>query len=72
MTLIASARQNLQKISDTIWELPPSAHESMRVPARFYATEKLVNDMDEAVFERRPIPRDTGQIPSGGGTYRRA
>jgi hypothetical protein len=25
---------NMQKISDTVWELPPSYKEGMRVPAR--------------------------------------
>jgi tRNA-splicing ligase RtcB len=39
---------NLQKISDTVWELPPSYKEDMRVPARIIATEKLVREMDEA------------------------
>lgn len=32
------------------WELPP--REGMRVPARFYATEALVRDMDEKVREQ--------------------
>ena len=39
----------LQKISDTVWELPASHKEGMRVPARIIATEKLVREMDEAV-----------------------
>ena len=39
----------LQKISDTVWELPPSYKQGMRVPARIIATEKLVREMDEAV-----------------------
>jgi hypothetical protein len=31
---------NLQKISDTVWELPPSYKEGMRVPARIIARGK--------------------------------
>jgi tRNA-splicing ligase RtcB len=38
------------RISDTIWEIPPSHKAGMRVPARIYATEKLLDAMDEGVF----------------------
>jgi tRNA-splicing ligase RtcB len=47
-----SARQMIQKVSDTIWELPTTFKESMQVPARIYATAKLVHEMDEAVFDQ--------------------
>jgi len=43
---------NLQKISDTAWELPASYKDGMRVPARIIATEKLVREMDEAVYQQ--------------------
>jgi tRNA-splicing ligase RtcB (3'-phosphate/5'-hydroxy nucleic acid ligase) len=43
---------NLQKISDTVWELPVSYKQGMRVPARIIATEKLVREMDEAVYQQ--------------------
>jgi tRNA-splicing ligase RtcB len=43
---------NLKKISDTVWELPPSYKHGMRVPARIIATEKLVREMDEAVYQQ--------------------
>lgn len=43
---------SVQKISDTVWELPPSYKEGMRVPARIIATEKLVREMDEAVYQQ--------------------
>src|SRR6478672_3424215 len=43
---------NLQKISNTIWELPASYKQGMRVPARIIATEKLMRDMDEAVYQQ--------------------
>src|SRR5215467_3133514 len=42
----------LRKISDTVWELPPSYKEGMRVPARIIATEKLVREMDEEVYQQ--------------------
>src|SRR5260370_17344396 len=43
---------SLQKISDTVWELPSSYKEGMRVPARIIGTEKLVREMDEAVYQQ--------------------
>jgi tRNA-splicing ligase RtcB len=43
---------NLKKISDLVWELPASYKEGMRVPARIIATEKLVREMDEAVYQQ--------------------
>jgi tRNA-splicing ligase RtcB len=42
----------LKKISDTIWELPVSYKEGMLVPARIFATEKLIQEMDAGVFEQ--------------------
>jgi len=38
--------ESLQKVSDTVWELPATHKEGMRVPARIIATEKLVREMD--------------------------
>jgi tRNA-splicing ligase RtcB (3'-phosphate/5'-hydroxy nucleic acid ligase) len=43
---------NLRKVSDTVWELPVTYKHGMRVPARIIATEKLVREMDEAVYEQ--------------------
>jgi tRNA-splicing ligase RtcB len=43
---------SLQKISDTVWELPSNHKKGMRVPARIIATEKLVREMDEAVYQQ--------------------
>ena len=42
----------LQKISDTVWQLAPTYKQGMRVPARIIATEKLVREMDEAVYQQ--------------------
>ena len=42
----------MERISDTIWELPVSYKEGMRVPARIYGTERLIQEMDETVYEQ--------------------
>ncbi len=44
--------ERLRKVSDTVWELPVSYKAGMQVPARIYGTEKIVKDMDTAVFEQ--------------------
>ena len=44
--------RSMERISDTIWELPPSYKAGMHVPARIYGTEKLLQDMDDAVIEQ--------------------
>src|SRR5438094_8073061 len=43
---------SLKKVSDTIWELPATYREGMRVPARLIATEKLIREMDESVYQQ--------------------
>ncbi len=42
----------LKRISDTVWELPRSYKPGMLVPARIYATRKLIDAMDEGVFDQ--------------------
>jgi len=42
----------LQRVAETVWELPASYKEGMRVPARIYGTEKLVRQMDDAVYDQ--------------------
>ena len=42
----------MRKVSETIWELPITYKEGMRVPARIYATEKLLQEMDAGVFDQ--------------------
>ncbi len=46
------APRDLKKINDTLWEIPRSYKQGMLVPARFYGTKKLVDEMDGAVFEQ--------------------
>ncbi len=42
----------MNRVSDTVWEIPQSFKEGMRVPARIYATEKLVREMDDGVVDQ--------------------
>jgi len=42
----------LKKVSDTVWELPRSYKTGMLVPARIFATQKLIDAMDAGVFEQ--------------------
>lgn len=48
---MASVR-DLKKVSDTVWEIPPSYKDGMRVPARIYATERLIREMDDGVIDQ--------------------
>ena len=43
---------SIHKLSDTVWELPTSYKPGMRVPARIYATEKLLQEMDDGVIDQ--------------------
>ena len=42
----------INKVSEYVWEIPVTEKEGMRVPARIYATEKLLREMDAGVFEQ--------------------
>lgn len=42
----------VNKITEGIWEIPKTEKEGMLVPARIFATEKLLNEMDQGVFEQ--------------------
>jgi tRNA-splicing ligase RtcB len=44
--------KGIERVSETVWELPPSYKEGMRVPARIYGTEKLIHSMDDTVYEQ--------------------
>jgi len=45
-----SIPSNIIKISDTLWELPVTHSAGMLVPARIYATRKLLEQLDDAVY----------------------
>ncbi len=40
------------RISDEVWEIAPSEKPGMLVPARIYATQTILEAMDEGVFEQ--------------------
>ena len=44
--------KNAKQISDVVWEIPPSFKAGMNVPARIYATKKLLEAMDSGVIEQ--------------------
>ncbi|MBA7567497.1 RNA-splicing ligase RtcB [subsurface metagenome] len=44
--------KNIKKLSPTLWEIPRDYKKGMRVPARLYASEKLINAMDDGVFDQ--------------------
>ena len=44
--------EGIRRISPTLWELPVSYKQGMRVPARVYGSEKLMSEMDAAVFDQ--------------------
>lgn len=41
-----------KKISDVVWEIELAFKKGMRVPARIIATEKLLREMEQGVFEQ--------------------
>src|SRR5437016_12819816 len=47
-----SISDKVRKVSDTVWEIPVTYKDGMRVPARIIATEKLMREMDEAVYQQ--------------------
>jgi len=44
--------KNAKQISDVVWEIPTSFKAGMNVPARIYATKKLLEAMDSGVIEQ--------------------
>ncbi|MEK6576010.1 MAG: RtcB family protein [Nitrospirota bacterium] len=44
--------KGVERISDTIWEIQSGFKEGMRIPARIFATEKIMLEMDQGVFEQ--------------------
>ena len=42
----------MKRVSEVVWEIDKGYKEGMLVPARLYATKKLVDQMDEGVFNQ--------------------
>ena len=43
---------SFKQVSDVSWEIPTTYKQGMRVPARIYATRKLLEAMDNGVIEQ--------------------
>lgn len=44
--------KDIKQIEEAVWEIPTSFKKGMNVPARIYATKKLLEAMDAGVFEQ--------------------
>ena len=44
--------EGTKKVTDYIWEVPTTFKKGMHVPARIYASKKLLDVMDRGVFEQ--------------------
>ncbi len=47
-----SIKKDIKKISDVTWEVPKGYQDGMLVPAMVYATEKLIDSMEEGVLRQ--------------------
>lgn len=52
MEQISERPKDIKKVSDVVWEIPSSYKKGMLVPARIYATKKLLAEMDDGVFNQ--------------------
>ncbi len=52
MRIADTLRLDARPVGDCIWEIPPTAKPGMHVPARIYASEALLAQMDAGVFEQ--------------------
>lgn len=43
---------DIERVAECIWEFPVSYKDGMRVPARIFATESLLSDMEDGVFNQ--------------------
>ncbi|MBI4158633.1 RtcB family protein [Candidatus Woesearchaeota archaeon] len=44
--------KGIKQVEEAVWEIPASFKKGMNVPARIYATKKLLDAMDDGVFEQ--------------------
>ena len=52
MRISAELRAKARPAGEGVWEIPTTAKPGMRVPARIYASEALLGQMDRGVFEQ--------------------
>lgn len=48
----SALRRHAAKVAEATWEIPAGAKPGMRVPARIYASDALLAQMDDGVFEQ--------------------
>jgi tRNA-splicing ligase RtcB (3'-phosphate/5'-hydroxy nucleic acid ligase) len=44
--------ESIRRVAETVWEIPTSFKDGMRVPARIFASRKLLNELDAGVVEQ--------------------
>ncbi len=49
---MSQLRSQARAVGDCVWEIPPDAKPGMLVPARIYASDALLDQMDQGVFEQ--------------------
>ncbi len=47
-----SGRAAALRVRENVWDIPTTFKEGMRVPGRIFASEKLMQEMDEQVFDQ--------------------
>ena len=52
MEQVSGRPKDIKQVNDVVWEIPPSYKKGMLVPARIYATKKLLAEMDDGVFNQ--------------------
>ena len=45
-------KPDFQKVSDWIWDISPSFKQGMKVPARIFASRKILDQMDLMVYDQ--------------------
>jgi len=70
------APSGCRKVNDNLWEIPRTYKKGMLVPARIYASKRLLDSMDSSVFEQvtnvATLPGITGYsfcMPDGHSGY---
>lgn len=45
-------KPEFKKVSDIIWDIPKTFKQGMNVPARIYASKKIIDQMDLQVYDQ--------------------
>ena len=52
LILMGIVPKDTKQIEEAVWEIPTSFKQGMNVPARIFATKKLLDAMDPGVFDQ--------------------